>query len=262
MRASCERATALGLPAIAFTEHVDHTVWRVTVDGLRPDDHLVQMSESGLLHPPRFNAEGYLAEVDECRARFPDLQILSGLELGEPHRHGAQVAAVLATGRFDRLLGSVHSLRDGEEYAEPPGLYEHRDAAQVLRDYLAEVAVLGASGAPFDVLAHIDYPVRSWPKQAPAFDPADFEGEFRETLRAVALSGRALEVSTKVPLHGDLLRWWRGEGGESITFGSDAHEPDAIARGFRDAVHMADAYGFRPGSRPCELWSRSRSWAS
>lgn len=137
-------------------------------------------------------------------------------------------------------VGSLHSLPDGVEYAEPTGLFEHRPAGQVLRDYLAEVARLAASTAPFEVLAHIDYPIRSWPESAGSFDPRDFEDEFRHALRETAKSGRALEVNTKVPLHGVILRWWHEEGGEAISFGSDAHDAASIARGFSEAAHMAD----------------------
>jgi len=258
MRASCERAIALGVPAVAFTEHVDHTVWRVAMAGLEPHHHLVQMSENGFLCPPPFDAPGYLAGIEECRMRYPDLKILSGLELGEPHRHLDQVTQVLGTGRFDRVLGSLHSLPDGDDYTEPPGLLEHRTPDAVLREYLDEVTVLVSSDAPFEVLAHIDYPVRSWPATAPAFDPKDFEDDFRHALQATAESGRALEVSTIVPLHSTILRWWHEAGGEAISFGSDAHNPDAIARGFRESVHMAEAHGFRAGRSPHELWARNR----
>lgn len=110
----------------------------------------------------------------------------------------------------------------------------------------------------FAVLAHIDYPVRARPSRARPFSPERFEAKFRRVLRLLACSGRALEISTVVPLHATLLRWWHEEGGETITFGSDAHEPTAVARGFRDAVHMADAHRFRPGDRPYEIWRRKR----
>jgi len=256
IRASCERALELAVPAIAFTEHVDHTVWRVAMTSLGPDDHLARVAEDGVLRPPAFDAEGYLAEIEECRRRYPGLRILSGLELGEPHRHEAAVAAVLAKGAFDRVLGSLHSLADGTEYAEPSGLFEHRGAPQVLCDYLFEVARLAASSMPFEVLAHIDYPVRSWPVDAARFRPEDFEDEFRHALRATAESGRALEVSTRVPLHATILQWWREERGSAITFGSDAHDPQSVARGFREAMQMAEAFGFHPGRMPHELWAR------
>jgi histidinol-phosphatase (PHP family) len=257
MMASCARAVDLGLPAIAFTEHVDYTVWRVAMDDLEPDHFLVTMSdEDGTLTPPRFDAAGYLAAVEECRERFSQLRILSGLELGEPHRHADQVAAVLSAGAFDRVLGSLHTLPDQGGYTEPSGLLIHRAPAEVMRRYLAELAALIASSDVFAVLAHIDYPVRSWPSSVAPFRPDSFEEEIRHVLHLTAESGRALEVSTVVPLHTTILRWWHEEGGDAITFGSDAHAPDEIARGFRDAVHMAEAHGFRPGHRPYDLWGR------
>lgn len=256
MRRSCERAVALGLPAVAFTEHLDHTVWRVAMGELDPNDHLARMAQDGLLRPPPFDVVGYLTEIDECRARYPELRILTGLELGEPHRHLDVIGRTLEAGTFDLLLGSLHSLRDGDEYAEPPGLFEHRDPGDVLREYLAEIARLVVSDAPFEVLAHIDYPVRSWPVGARRFDPREFEAEFRHALRATADSGRALEVSTRTPLDGVILGWWRDEGGDAVTFGSDAHRPEAVARGFAEAAEMAQAHGFRPGDLPYGLWPR------
>lgn len=34
MERSCAEAVRIGLPAIAFTEHLDHTVWRVDLDDI------------------------------------------------------------------------------------------------------------------------------------------------------------------------------------------------------------------------------------
>ena len=41
-----------------------------------------------------------------------------------------------------------------------------------------------------------------------------------------------------------------------VTFGSDARDPESVARGFREAMQMADAFGFRPGPMRHELWGR------
>ena len=258
MERSCAQALEFGLPAIAFTEHVDHTVWTVSLDDLDPDSHLASLaSPDGALTPPAFDAAGYLEAIERCRHRFPDLRILSGLELGEPHWHAAATAGILGAGQFDRVLGSLHSLPDGGGYAEPPDLYKHRPAAEVLRDYLMEITRLVAQSDAFSVVAHIDYPMRYWPEQESSpFDPSSFEGEFRCALRTIAQSGRALEINTVVPLHPVLLRWWHDERGEAVTFGSDAHEPSAIARGFRDAAQLAEAHGFRPGRDPYDFWAR------
>jgi histidinol-phosphatase (PHP family) len=255
MERSCARAAELGLPAIACTEHLDHTAW--PVDG--SDDYLSSLAgPDGLLRPPAFDATGYLAAIARCRERFPGLRILSGLELGEPHWHAEACAAVLGTGTFERVLGSLHCLPIGDGFAEPPGLYPDRDAAQVVRDYLAEVVRLVAGSDVFSVLAHIDYPVRSWPaRDAGPFDPGAFEPEFRAALRATARSGRALEINTRLPLSATILGWWHEEGGDAVTFGSDAHDPADVARGFADAAGLAEAYGFRPARSPYDFWGRA-----
>jgi histidinol-phosphatase (PHP family) len=77
-------------------------------------------------------------------------------------------------------------------------------------------------------------------------------------MRVLAVSGRALEVNTAVPLPAAVVRWWREEGGEAITFGSDAHDPTLLASGFAEAAAMVEAYGFRPGRHPFDLWTRTR----
>src|SRR5215213_6338379 len=105
MRRACERAVQLGLPAIAFTEHLDFTVWD-------PDD---RATDEGLVdrHASRhadIDVEGYFAELAEVRDRFPELRIWSGVETGEPHLFAASVRAYLRNALVDRVLGSLHSL--------------------------------------------------------------------------------------------------------------------------------------------------------
>lgn len=256
MDATCARAVELGVPAVVLTEHLDHTAFTVAMEELEPGHVVLRLADRGVLTPPAFDAVGYLEEIERCRDSYPGLRVLSGLEVGEPHGHAAAVADVLAAGDFDRVLGSLHCLPDGDGLAEPPGLYRHHDPADVMRAYLAEVAVMVSGPQRFEVLARIDYPVRSWPRSARPFDPRDFEEEFRHALRATAEAGRVLEVSTRAPLHPLVLRWWHDEGGQAIAFGSDAHDPDGVGRGFQEAARRAEATGFGPGSDPAEFWTR------
>lgn len=258
MEHSCRRAMELGLPAIAFTDHLDHTVWRVDREELDPSHPMVLLSEpDGRLSPPEFDAVGYLASIERCRELFPGLRILSGVEMGEPHWHADAVRRVLDAGPFDRVLGSLHCLPYGDTFHEPPGMYGRLEPREVVSRYLEEVAVLVSASDDFSVLAHLDYPVRSWPGHEGPFDPRAFQDEFRHALRATADSGKALEINTVVPLHDTLLRWWHEEGGVAVTFGSDAHDPSRVARRFREAAAMAEAHGFRPGRDPLDFWTRS-----
>jgi histidinol-phosphatase (PHP family) len=256
MQRSCERAVELDLPGIAFTEHLDHTVW--TPVDMPPGDALApSVGRDGTLTPPALDVVGYLASVERCRELFPDLRIISGLEIGEPHRHRDAVAAVLALGRFDRVLGSLHCLPLDGGFAEPPGLYRRMPAIDVVRTYLVELATLVMVSDDFAVLAHVDYPLREWPASEPPLDLHVVEDQLRQVLRLTADSGRALEVNTTMPVEGQILRWWREEGGQEITFGSDAHDPRNVARRFREAVAIAEGHGFRPGANVYGPWTRT-----
>jgi histidinol-phosphatase (PHP family) len=277
MERTCAQAVALGLPAIAFTEHADHTKWTVDAGDLSLVPHA---TADGIVAPPRFDTLGYLESLDRCRHRFPGLRIISGVELGEPHWHRDQVASLLAAGEFDRILGSLHCLRLNpdaesgipsppgtprlqhpgssaqESAAEPPYHFRRRPAADVLRDYLAELPSMIAAATEFGVLAHIDYAIRYWPADAGPFDPYAFEDEFRHALRTLADNQRVLEVNTKSPRNPEIVRWWHEEGGEAVSFGSDAHVPTALAFQFAEAAAMVEAQGFRPGRHPYEFWVR------
>ncbi|GAA3559580.1 PHP domain-containing protein [Kribbella ginsengisoli] len=254
MDLTCARAVDLGVPSVAFTEHVDYTPFRAgflveKVPGLVTD---------GILRATELDAEGYLESIERCRAKYPELRILSGMEIGQPHLHDAELRKLLAQGTFDRLLGSLHCLLDGDVYAEPWELYPHRPADEVFREYLADIPRMVAGSELFEVFAHIDYPIRSWPDTAKPFAPEDFEDELRQALRSLADGERALEINTRIPLHPTILKWWPEEGGERVTFGSDAHLPEALATGLAEAVAVAEAYKFTPDRRPELPWRLKR----
>jgi histidinol-phosphatase (PHP family) len=255
---TCSRAVDIGLPAVAFTEHVDHTVWTLDRSHVDPDAHLLAFtSADGLVSPGLFDAAGYLDAVTACRERFPALRILTGVELGEPHLHAEAVRQVLSAGTFDRVLGSLHCLADGDGWTEPGELFGWRVASDIIRTYLLDLADMVAADDTFEVLAHIDYPVRSWPAPTEGrFPPEDFEAEFRHALEATAAAGKVLEINTVLPLHPTLVHWWHEAGGDAVSFGSDAHAPGALARRFQEASHLAEACGFRPGRNPHDLWGR------
>jgi len=257
MELTCARAVELGLPSVAFTEHVDVTTWVLPPGAQLPDgwDHLI---DGDRLTPPPLDVEGYAESLEHCRAKYPTLRIRSGVELSEPHRHEEPVRDVLRRGSFERVLASVHSapVGAGGGFVEYSARYLDLSPADVVREYLAETVRLVEKFDAFEVLAHIDYPVRYWPTGGPAYDVLEFEDDYRAVLDVLARSGRALEVNTRVPLAVEVLRWWHDAGGDAITFASDAHEPAALAHGFAEAAAMAEATGFRPGLDPQDFWGR------
>ena len=242
MEKSCERALELGLPAIAFTEHAD---WALVHEG----QHSVDI-------------DGYFDAVERCRAKYPDLRILTGVELGEPHWYPKETADVLAAGPLDRVLGSIHCIHldgamlDASQFHKQEGI----DFPAAVRTYLGEVLAMVESGQPFETLAHLDYPKRYWLEGVAPYREQDYEAEIRAILTAAARTGRVLEVNTTRghTLCPDLtvVRWWRQVGGQAVQYGSDAHQPDKVAEGFKVATEMVQAAGFKPSRDPVALWRR------
>ncbi len=151
---TCERAVELGLPSIAFTEHLDMTPWYIPEAAKveMPDDMAAHVGHDSCLHAPEIDFDGYFDSIEQCRSRFGgDLRILTGMEIGEPHWFPDKVAELLNSGRFERVLGSLHSMTiDGQprlidEWFRTEGIHSdgegdeagHREAVAV-RDYLAE----------------------------------------------------------------------------------------------------------------------------
>jgi histidinol-phosphatase (PHP family) len=245
MELSCERALEIGLPAIAFTDHADFVK-------VHPDQYCVDIV-------------GYLEEVERCRAKFKDLRILSGVELGEPHWFPEETRRILAAGRLDHVLGSVHCVHVGGRQVDAsqfPGL-PASDFEVAVPAYFEEMLAMLESGQPFQTLAHLDYPKRYWPAGRLPYREEDYEDQLRAILSAAAKRGCVLEVNTtrgggesRLCPGPTALKWWRELGGEAVSFGSDAHDPSKVAAGFELAAQVVEAAGFKPAPEPTALWRR------
>jgi histidinol-phosphatase (PHP family) len=243
---SCEQALAAGLPGLAFTDHLDFTSWTDGDQNLDPRRY----TRMHLL-----DVAGYLAALDDCRQRYPELRILSGVEIGEAHLWAASAAATVAGAGVERILGSLHAIPYQGRLTAADDLFRQMPAADVMRRYFAELLRLVQGSDVFQVLAHLDFPRRMWPRAAGPYEERAFETEYREVLRALAASDRILEVNTKSPLVStELLRWWREAGGRAVSFGSDAHQPWRVGDKFKVAVDVVEAAGFRAGRDRFDFW--------
>ncbi|MGP9683442.1 MULTISPECIES: PHP domain-containing protein [unclassified Brachybacterium] len=256
MEATCARAVRIGLPALFFTEHLDlEDAWFSDPEDFGDhESHL--LGDDGIVAIPRFDVDGYFESIERCRAAFPELRIGTGLEFGQPHLRTEAARRQLDLSRFDRIIGSLHTLEFEAGRAEPNTLFRRLPADEVIRRYLAEVPALVAGDEPFEVVTHLDYALRYWPEeQEGPVDPRAFEEEFRAAMRAIAQSGRALEMNTR-RLWPWMAQWWSEEGGRSISFGSDSHAPHSLAHGFPEAMALVESFGFRAGADSRELWRR------
>ena len=257
MERTCARAVQIGLPTVVFTDHLECTGWMAA-----PEDFLEHLrpliDADGLMQPPPMDVEGYFQSIERCRRDFPDLHILTGVEFGQPHLDGPAAATMIDLSALDRVNGSLHTLPFRGNRSEPPTLFrELSDPAEVVWTYLTEVLRMVDGGGNFEVFTHIDYAARHWPteKHGP-FDHSPFEDGFRQAMRAIAVSGRALEMNTSRPVRPWIPQWWAEEGGRAVSFGSDDHNTIGLAANFPEATALLDHFGFRPGRRPEDFWTR------
>ena len=70
MEAACVRAVELGLPALAFTEHLDLTPWFVPPESLDmfPREGADYLDETSTFHAPTIDVTAYFEAIEHCRA--------------------------------------------------------------------------------------------------------------------------------------------------------------------------------------------------
>ena len=224
-----EAAAARGLDAFAVTDHYD--LFRKAA-------------------PITHDIAAVGREIEETKPAFAGrVEILRGIELGEPHANPAMAQDILSQHRFDVVIGSLHAMpNDLDLYFHD---YAHLDCDALLRDYFSEVLAMERFGG-FDVLAHLDYPLRvmKLPDNQPSFD--NF-GEFiAPVLREAVDRGYALEInaSSLFSWMGHpgpdqwILREFKRMGGERISIGSDAHRAADLGRGMTECADWARQAGF------------------
>ena len=230
----CERAVALGLKEIAFTEHAE---WHNRQPGF------VQV-------------ERYFEAVEKCRQRFgkQGLRVLSGVELGNPHVYSAESTQLLRH-PFELRLASLHWLYGVNIHDD--SCFKGRNFYTVLSDYFAELERMTIE-FEFDMVAHFDRILwRPSLNQTP-FDITLIEDRIRQTFATIIRYGRVLELNTKVleaaynwntPLI-VMLQWFAEEGGKAIAVNSDAHDSFQIARNRPTALSILAQTGLTVWTRP------------
>ena len=125
----------------------------------------------------------------------------------------------------------------------------------VMRYYFAELVDLIEGSDLFQVLAHLDFPRRYWPKGAHLYREKPFEDEYRTVLRALGVDRTGArgqhEVAARLGRPDPLVA---EEGGTAVSFGSDAHLPRRVGDRFKLAVDVVEAAGFKAGRDPYDFW--------
>lgn len=182
------------------------------------------------------------------------LTLRLGIELGSAPYDPDTARSILAGAKeeLDFVLGSLHNWIGMEgngdlcfsNYRENPAL-----CRKVVEHCLDNTWTLVTRYPDcYDSLAHIVYPLRYLPQDGVKPTLSDYEDQVRAIFKELARTDHALEVNVyrgkDLDCWPPLLAWFRECGGGLVTVGSDAHYPQDVARGVRQALDMLRAAGF------------------
>ena len=191
MEAHAERALALGLETVCFTDHVD----------FNPADY-------GYLF---YQPDDFFAAFDALRARCAGrLELLAGMEFGETHLYPEQLRA-LARRPYDFVIGSVHWVDD----VFPDSAVKQGIPAGEYFDRYWQVMLEMVRQGGFDALGHMDFPKRYYGELRWS------EPVVREIFARLLDAGAVIEINTSSlrkgldePMPGEaLLALYRDAGG-------------------------------------------------
>lgn len=232
----CQRAIALGLREIAFTNHVM----------LRYPDYIMSPEEW----------VDHWAQVQSCRQRYPELAIRVGMEVDYYDGQDDELTAMiqryenLIDHPFDYILGAVHYL-NGVFFGPSRNartLFDHQDVEDIYHDYFVQMAKAARSGL-FDVMAHPDLIKKYTGVLHPAVPFDRYRAVVEDFIESILESGVGIEVNPKglryavaeIYPSDQLLALYvseaRARGIEPIiTLGSDAHRFEAVGAGLSEGV--------------------------
>lgn len=228
----CQGAVEAGVAHLALTEHYDYDL------------------EGGLEHYGSRH-ERRMQEMREAKLRWADrLELLCGIEIGQMHTAVAECKRFLAENDFDVVIGSLHTLRPARSIYEDFDYSTPQRCDAVYQQFFDEAMEL--LELDFDIFGHFDYPLRLMQQSYPAPTMLPWKDRMLPFLRALAESGKALEINTSG------VRRWMGKpggedwiltafrqfGGRRISVGSDAHEGKDVGSGIEMAYRQLLRNGF------------------
>jgi histidinol-phosphatase (PHP family) len=246
----CRRAVEIGLDEICFTTHYEPDPAR---------SHIERVCVSGRAQAVESDwPDAYVAAIQAARAKFPDLVVLAGVEVGyEPGLEGV-ISDFLRRYEFDFALGAVHCLDHicltaGSELDSFKNEYLPLGPERVAEQYLHNVRA-AAGTQLFSCLSHLEI-YRKYIQSL-------FDSRFNRTvdsllpsvLKFVAASGTGIEVNTSALRRGNaepypdshILKLARAAGVRVFTTGSDAHRPADLGKGLEIAVRALKELGVEP----------------
>lgn len=234
----CKTALNKGLYAVAITDHCEAPLIKYGKD--------CEFGSFDTLIPKT------IKEIALAKQKYSDkLNIICGLELGEPMHDSDCTKRALSYGNYDFVLASVHNLRNTDDFYYLD--YSKLNVNTLLHNYFDEIAET-ADFPHFDSLAHLTYPLRYiLAKTGRLPDMSEFYDQIDNIFKILIKNNKSLEINvsglfkelkTTLP-DASLIRRYYDLGGRLITLGTDAHSVEFVGKGIEQGLEIAKSIGFK-----------------
>ncbi|MCI8325285.1 MAG: histidinol-phosphatase HisJ family protein [Clostridia bacterium] len=231
-RVMLDGAIAKGAGYLALTDHCDR------------DCQLID----GFQWVRQIDLDAHFSSLERLKDEYKGkIELGIGLEMGYYAPADALYSDITGKYHTDVLINSVHMVGAQDCYDRS---YFDCGRAEAYGEYLRAVAASVQAPYDYDIIGHIGYVARKSPYEDRALKYGEFPDMIDSILKSIIDKGKALEVNgrgTDTPFipESDIVRRYRELGGELITFGSDAHNPDWLLINYDKVVEALKAMGFK-----------------
>ena len=238
-RELCNKALQNEYRAIAFTEHFD-------------------LVDSEILEYGIISLNKYFSLIDKLRVEFPELQIIRGVELGEPHRVGELSQRLFREQKPDYIIGSLHVTKRRVNVSVK--IHKPMSDKEIAGYYEENLEMVEQGG--FDTLGHLGIYKRGLvspqkiPKKTVFFylDKIFTEIISKNICLEINNSGYKRNFNDLIP-ETEVLARYRDMGGELITIASDSHDLEQFDKFYKKTLDKIRQIGFR-----CIWWKNMQIW--
>jgi histidinol-phosphatase (PHP family) len=190
----------------------------------------------------------YLRAVSEVQEQYEGrLTIRLGIEADYHPGTEAFVRDLVKRADFDYVIGSIHFLGAwGFDNPKVVDGFKKRSVDEIYAEYYGLVEQLAQSGL-YDILGHVDLVKKFGHRPRNDEMPA-----VRRALEAVREQGMCIEINTaglRKPCReiypSARILTVASQMGIAATLGSDAHQPEHVGEGFKEAIRLLQECGYR-----------------
>lgn len=241
-----EKAVSLGLSAYAVTDHCECNRWY--------DEEYYKGEEGYKFYNFGKDFENSVSAVTELKKKYPDFNLICGVELGQATQDIEIAEKVAGDKRLDFIIGSVHQLPKKDDFCFLDyQKYSSDEIRNLIENYFLEINKI-CNWGKFDVLGHLTYNLR-YMHSVLGYDPdiSPFDDIIEDSFRKLILKGKGIEINTSGlrQSYGQTfpnlkyVKLFRQLGGEIISIGSDSHTVKDLGSGIKEGIKLAYDAGFR-----------------